>query len=105
MPVSGADPLLETVIDSFKVDDVNQAEAISRLITLPEVQAKMGLMNLQFRESVINPRDDQGKRFSEELHDVTLRQALYRIAGDSGLRFWMFRSSGDGFFSINSSAR
>lgn len=103
MPVSGANPLLETVIDSFKVDEVNQAEAVRRLITLPEVQAKMGLMNLQFRESISNPRDDQGKRFSEELRGVTLRQALYRIAGDSGLRFWMFRSSGDGSFSISSS--
>jgi hypothetical protein len=45
------------------------------------------------------------EKFSLNLEGVTMRQALSRIAYESGGRFWIFRASGDRLFFISNSPR
>ena len=99
-PVSGGSSLLDTPIQSFRVKEVNRALAVNRLLGLPEVQAMFSSMNLKLRPP--NPASDRIKeeKLSFDLNGVTLRQALNRIATDSGERFWAFRRYADGTFEI-----
>jgi hypothetical protein len=99
-PVKGASNLLETPIQKLQVKDVNRVLAINRLLALPEVQAMFSSMNLQLRPP--SPPSDRIKdeKLSFDLSGVTLRQALNRIATDSGTRFWAFRRYADGTFEI-----
>jgi hypothetical protein len=62
-------------------------------------------MGLNGRVPAGTSTENKGKRFSVSLEAVTLRQALHKMAKDSGVRFWIFRSYGDGSFSIGNSTR
>ena len=99
-PVSGGSSLLDTPIRSFQVKEVNRALAVNRLLGLPEVQAMFSSMNLKLRPP--SPPSDRVKdeKLSLDLSAVTLRQALNRIATDSGAWFWAFRRYADGTFEI-----
>jgi len=99
-PVRGTSPLLDTTISSFKVSDVDFGEAINRLIRLPEVQNNIKSAGFQERE----PKETfKSAKFSATLESLTMRQALTRIATESGSRFWVFHTSPDGFVSISNS--
>lgn len=102
-PLAGSSPLLDTMISNFRTSDVDEAGAINQLINLPEMQANMKALSLNRRALGGTSTEKKGKKFSVNLEGVTLRQALHKIAKDSGGRFWIFRSYSDGFFSISNS--
>ena len=101
-PLTGCNPLLETRISSFKIKDLSTSEAFDQLFNLPEVQANMNAMNLKRRA----PDAEYGKlsnaKFSVNLEAVSLRQALSKIAKESGIEIWVFRNYPNGLFSIGS---
>ncbi|HEY5883783.1 MAG TPA: hypothetical protein VIT88_03810 [Pyrinomonadaceae bacterium] len=101
IPLGGGSPLLDTHITSFRVDYADEGEAIVQLVNLPEVQASMNAMRLQFRERVNGLATNSGKKMSFTLKNVTVRQVLNRIANESGTRFWMMHRNGAGFISIS----
>ena len=99
-PVSGALSLLDTPLASFQVKDVNRDLAINRLLGLPEVRAQSLSMNLKPRPPNPSPERIKDEKLSFDLSGVTLRQALNRIARDSGAKFWVFRQYPDGSFEV-----
>jgi hypothetical protein len=105
LPLEGSSPLLDTIITNFRVNDVDQAEAISQLMNLPEVQAGIRAMSLNRRDPSSTSTEKKGEKFSMSLEGATMRQALHKIAKESGGRFWIFRRDKDGFFSISNSPR
>ena len=104
-PVSGGNPLLDMPLSTFQVKDVRRAEAIDQLMGLPEVQAVAMSMNLKLRPDGPLPTGAKDEKFSLSLSGVTLRQALNRIAKESGARFWLFRNHNDGSFSVGTDYR
>ena len=105
LPIESSSPLLDTLINNFRVSEVNQAEAFNRLMNLPEVQANLRTMSLNRRDPNRFSTDKMSVKFSINLESVTMRQAFSRIAYESGGRFWIFRTFGDGSFSISNSPR
>jgi hypothetical protein len=100
-PVRGTSPLLDTTISSFKVSDADAGEAMNRLMRLPEVQNNIKSAGLQERE----PKETfKSEKFSATFESLTMREALTRIATESRSRFWIFRTSQDGFVSIGNSS-
>jgi hypothetical protein len=88
-------------IKSFQVKDVNRVVAFNRLLGLPEVQALASSMNLKMRPPNAPSARFKDEKLSFDLSGVTLRQALNRIAADSGGRFWVFRRYPDGTFEFS----
>lgn len=105
LPVEGSTPLLDTTINNFWVSGVDQAEATNQLMNLPEVQDSMRALNLNRQNLAGASAGTKNERFSMNLEGVTVRQALSKIASESGGRFWIFRASGDGLFSLGNSVR
>jgi len=101
-PITGSNPLLETRISSFKVKDLSQSEAFDQLLNLPEVQASMTALNLKRRAPDGPPEKFSNSRFSVNLEGVSLREALDKVARESGMEIWIFRNYPNGFFSISS---
>jgi hypothetical protein len=99
-PVSGGLSLLDTPIGSFQVTEVNRDLAINRLLGLPEVRAQSLSMNLKPRPPYPPSERTKDEKLSLNVSGVTLRQALNRIAQDSGAKFWVFRRYDDGTFEI-----
>ena len=99
-PVSGGLSLLDTPIRSFQVKEVNRDLAINRLLGLPEVRAQSLTMNLKPRPPYPPSERTKDEKLSFDLSAVTLRQALNRIAQDSGAKFWVFRQYPDGSFEV-----
>ena len=104
-PLAGSNPLLETRISSFNVKDVSPSEAFDQLLSLPEVQANITALNLKRRPPDISPGKLSGSRFSVNLKEVSLREALDKIAQESHIEIWIFRNYPNGFFSISSVER
>lgn len=104
-PLAGSNPLLETRIGSFNVKDVSPSEAFDQLLSLPEVQANMTALSLKRRPPDISPGKLSGSRFSVNLKEVSLREALDKIAQESHIEIWIFRNYPNGFFSISSVER
>jgi hemoglobin-like flavoprotein len=108
-PVKGSSPLLETKISSFRVNDVDQTEAINQLMNSSEVLVGMNEMNLSRRDFSRASVRGKGEKFSMSLEGVTLRRALHKIAKESGGRFWISRRYGNKaegqFFSVSDSVR
>ena len=100
-PVNGGSSLLDTPIQSFHVKDVNRVVAINRLLGLPEVQAIASSMNLKLWPPNTPSDRIKDEKLSFDLSGVTLRQALNRIAADSGGWFWVFRRYPDHTFEIS----
>lgn len=100
LPVNGGLSLLDAPIRGFQVKDVNRDIAINRLLGLPEVQALALSMNLKPRPPHPPSERVKDEKLSFDLSGVTLRQALNRIADDSGTKFWVFRRYADGTFEI-----
>ena len=98
-PTTGSNPLLETRISSFNAKDVSPSEAFDQLVNLPEVQAAIKSMNLKRRAPDV-PMKTTYNNFSVNLEGVSLRQALNKIASDSGIQIWVLRSYPNGDFSI-----
>lgn len=108
-PVAGSSPLLDTKINSFSAQDVDQTEAINRLLSLPEILVGMSEMNLSRGDFNRVALRRERKRFSINLEGMTMRRALHEIAREGGGRFWISRRYGNrndgGFFSISESVR
>lgn len=104
-PLAGSNPLLETRITSFNVKDLSTSEAFDQLLNLPEVQANMTALNLKSRAPDASRGKLSSSRFSVDLEGVTLRDALNKIAQESGIEIWVFRNYPNGFFSISSVER
>jgi hypothetical protein len=98
LPVEAANPFLDTMVSNFRVRDVDQGMAISQLLYQPEIRNAMKAMGLKRRDPIVLPSE---KRFTLTLSGLTMRQALNRIAKESGVWYWIFRSSSDGSFSIS----
>lgn len=103
LPLEERSPLLDTIISNFRVDAVDEREAINQLVELPEVQASMRAMSLNRQDPGEASTKSKGEKFSISLQNVTMRQTLNRIAKESGARFWIFRRDRNGFFSISNS--
>ena len=101
MPINGVLGLLDSRIQTFQLKDVNRVQAASRLFSLPEVRPVLLAKGLRPRTP--SPPSDRIKdeKLSFDLRRVTLRQALHRIAHDSGANFWVFRSYPDHTFEIS----
>lgn len=99
-PVKGSSSLFETPIQSFQVKDVNRVVAINRLLSVPEVQARSSSMNLTMRAPHAPSEQIKDEKLSFDLSGVTLRQALNRIAAESGTNFWAFRRYPDSTFEV-----
>ena len=99
-PIAGGSSLLDTPIQSFRVRDVNRDLALNRLLGLPEVRALTLSMKLKMRPPYPQSERTKDEKLSFDLSGVTLRQALNRIASDSGARFWVYRRYPDGTFEI-----
>lgn len=104
-PIAGCSQLLETRISNFSVKDVSPLQAFDQLFNLPEVQANMSAMNLKRRAPDRAPGKVSYSSFSINVEGVSLRQALNRIAQESGIQIWVFRDYQNGFFSISTVAR
>ena len=98
-PLAGNNPLLETRISSFNAKDLSPSRAFDQLFTLPEVQANMKAMNLKRRAPDV-PTKTTYNNFSVNLEGVSLRQALNKIAQESGAQHWIFRNYPNRYFSI-----
>ena len=103
LPMESTNPLLDTLINNFRVSEVHQVEAFNRLMSLPEVQASMRAMSLNRRDPNRFSTEKKTEKFSLNLENVTMRQAFSKIAQESGGGFWIFRNFGDGSFSISNS--
>jgi hypothetical protein len=57
-------------------------------------------MNLKLRPGPPPRTPARDKKFSLSLSGVTIRQALTRIASESGVGFWLFRNDNDGWFYV-----
>jgi len=99
-PVSGTNPLLDLTIN-FQVRDVKQDDMLDQLMNLPEVQAGMAALNLKRRVSDRPSSRTREEKFSLSLEQVSLRQALDRIAKESGAMFWLFRQDDEGSLSVS----
>ena len=99
-PASGSNQILDIPVTTFQVKEVGRREAIDQLMSLPEVQAVMISMNLKLRPGAPPRIPAKDEKFSLSLSGVTIRQTLNRIAGESGVRFWLFRNDNDGFFYV-----
>jgi hypothetical protein len=62
----------------------------------------MNAMNLKRRAPDGPPVKMSNSRFSVNLEGVSLRQALSKIAKESGIEIWVFRNYPNGLFSIGS---
>ena len=101
MSVEASSQLLDTRIRRFQANLVDETEAIDQLLNLAEVKSNMSAIGLNRREVHNASRGRKTAKFSVNLEDVTIRQALNRIATENGTRFWIFRKLDNGFFSIS----
>ena len=99
-PLTGNNPLLETTISNFNAKDLSPSQAFDQLFNLPEVQATMKAMNLK-RRATEAPKKMTYNNYSVNLQGVSLRQALNKIAQESGIQIWVLRSYPNGYFSIS----
>ena len=104
-PVNKSASLIDTTVESFEVVDVSGEEAIERLLSLPEVQANLRSLRLSRRPSEAPSRATSQKKFSLNLKGVNMREILTRIAAESGMNFWVFRTFADGSFWLGTSSR
>ena len=104
-PLAGSNSLLETRISSFNVKDLSPSEAFDQLLNLPELQANMKNMNLKRRPPDVSLEKVSNSRFSVNMEGVNLRQALNKIAQESGIQIWIFRNHQNGFFSVSTVER
>ena len=93
-PKDRRNPLLDTVIASCQISDVDHADAVNKLLSLPDVEAKMIAARL-YRVVATNQVETNAKRISLRLSNVTMRQVLDSIATDSGSRFWILQRTGE----------
>lgn len=99
-PLEGASDLLDTPIQQFKAEGINYEIAIWNLLASPEVQAyglSRGLKPLRAPQPAGQIKSE---KVTLNLSGVTLRQTLNKIAGESGVNFWMFRRCSNGSFEI-----
>ncbi len=104
-PAGQSSALLDVMINAFEVNDLDSSAAIDKLMNLPEVQQAMRTLNLRNAKATRKQVDRDVKKFSLNLHDVTLRQALHSIARASETQFWILRKSKDNpsTFSVSTS--
>ena len=98
VPLNKSVSLIDATVNTFEIKDLNSEEAITKLLSVPEVQAVARSMKLSRRPLVPSAGRDGEKKFSLNLHNVNVRQALTRIAAESGARFWVYRTFPDGSF-------
>jgi len=105
VPVNKTASLIDTAIQKFEINNLSSAEAINRLVDLPEVQANIRSMRLTRRPSAALPSRTIEKKISLDLSGVSMREALTRIAAESDAKFWIYRTFPDGSFSLGTSTR
>lgn len=105
LPVGASSPLLDTLINNFRVTDVDQTDALNRLMNLPDVQNNLRAMSLSRKDPGSASTQTKSEKFSTKFEALTMRQALCRITKDSGGRFWIFQTFSDGSLSVSNSPR
>jgi hypothetical protein len=65
----------------------------------------MKAMNLKQRAPDVYAGKMSNSSFSVNVEGVSLRQALNKIAQESGIGIWVFRNYANGFFSISTIER
>jgi len=100
-------PILETVVASFSVEQVNSLAAISAIFELPEIRAKVAQMRVKRRDfrSLPGKTEYSLPRSSLKLRNVTVRRILNEIMKAGGDNYWVFFRYGDHdeYFSVTSS--
>jgi hypothetical protein len=91
-PLGRSHPLLDTRISALRITDMKVNEALRQLLANAEV--KTAALSFGLRLTPIVSPIDNDTRFSIADEDITLRQALSRIAESSGLKFWTFEVLG-----------
>ena len=99
LPAKAGLSFLDTPIGSFQLNDVTRELAVNRVFGLPAVQAQALAMNLKVR-TPLPPAEGRNEKLSFDFSGMTLRQALNRIAEDSGAKFWSARKFPDGTYEI-----
>ena len=106
-PRQNKSPILETVVGSFSVAQVNRVDAISAIFELPEVKTKVAEMDVKRRDFGSLPAKPYYSlpRFSLKLRNVTVRTFLNEIMKASADNYWVFFRYGDHdeYFSVTSS--
>jgi hypothetical protein len=93
-PIKGSTPLLDTTVNSFRVYQVTQAQAIALLFDQPEVKSAMTNMNLICAAPSSHSKAI-GDKFSIDAAGLSVRQLLHQITMASGAGTWVFiRRSG-----------
>lgn len=103
LPVAASSPFLDTMVNDFRVTDVDETKAINGLINLPDVQANLRAMGLRRKDAETVSTQTGSEKFSLKLEGLTMRQTLCRITTESRARFWVFQTFRDGLFSISNS--
>lgn len=103
LPLEGRSTLLDTTISKFRARDVDQAAALDQLLNVPELQAVITALKFNRRDVHVTPTKGSIKKFSMSQEGATMRETLGRIGKESGRRFWIFHSYGDGFLISDSS--
>ena len=100
-------PILETVVRSISVEQVNRVDAIWAIFELPEVRTKVAAMEVKRRDFVSLPGKPEYSlpQFSLKLRNVTVRTILNEIMKAGGDNYWVFFRYGDHneYFSVNMS--
>lgn len=96
-PKDKRNPLLETMIRDFKVNRVNREEALELLEQLPGVKAKLTQGKFRLRDLRSLPGEPISglRRFSLNLHNVSVRTILNEITKASDGSYWLFFVYGD----------
>lgn len=108
IPKAGEPPLLATQIRSLREKDATSVEALlSRLHSLPEVRSKINELQLSEALRIMIapvPLKQNQRRYSIDVKNVTVREALNSIARAHGSAVWEYkerRCDGKAEFSIN----
>jgi hypothetical protein len=103
-PTQDRDLLLQTVVSTFDVKNVNRVEAISLLEELPEVKQVLSEQRLKDRTLKSLPGDGEFglPRFSLKMERATVRSVLNGIMVESRSRSWVYFRFGtmNQFFSL-----
>lgn len=103
-PVKAASSFLDTPIQTYQARNINRETAVWNLLALPEVQAQWLSMSLKPRAPYPASEKIKDEKLTLSLTGVTLRQALNKIAEETGARFWVFRRFPDGTFELTTSS-
>lgn len=88
--ISSSDPLLDTVIEDFDIKEKTIGEIKFAIAETPEVRSTLLQLGCVMRELelVPGPLNENARRLSFSLHNVTVREILNHIIKAHGGKYW-----------------